>query len=130
MAYSYSIAHIGEDGYAVTTVRFLCGDTVPNPYSLADEEIDYLIAQQADDGYAVYNAALEAINLLQLRYATRPQSESIGDASVSWGSIGVSLKQRALWIRETYLVDRAQVGILIAGGREARFPNNAQGITG
>lgn len=61
-------------------VRFWIGDTDENSQQLADEEIDYLLAQES----TAKGAAAEAAYALAAKYA-RLVTQSVGDLSISYG---------------------------------------------
>jgi hypothetical protein len=78
-------------------VRFLIGDTVEAEANMQDEEIYFLLDQEAD---SVWGAALLGADTMKTKYADLA-SYSVGDLSVQygqqvqhWESVAKSIKER------------------------------------
>lgn len=68
---------------AMDKVRFLIGDTNSSDQHISDEEINAMLADNANDAYSTAIACTEALISKFSRYVTK----SIGDLSISYGEI-------------------------------------------
>lgn len=84
MTFSYTLPVAGVYAAVKDEVRFLLRDTVETDFSLADEEIQYLLT---DSSNRVYLAASKGATSIASKYgqAATVASRSIGDLSISTG---------------------------------------------
>lgn len=72
-------------------VRFLIGDTNHDAQLLSDEEIAWLLSQNADD---VYVAAQRALTQLATRYSGKAD-KAVGDLKISYSQLSKQFAERA-----------------------------------
>lgn len=95
MTFSYTLPVQGVFANLKDEVRFLLRDTVETDFSLADEEILYLLE---DSGDRPYLAASKGATTIAAKYgqAATVASRSIGDLSISTGYKDASAEYQRL----------------------------------
>ena len=78
-------------------VRFLIGDTDTADQQLQDEEIDAVLEDSSDDPYL---AAINCAEGLSAKWS-RKANKSVGDLSISYGSVAKSFSDLAQRLRRT-----------------------------
>lgn len=105
MAWTYQDPSIPRDA-----VRLEIGDTDSTDPQLSDEEITWLLSQNASN---IYQAAMEACTILAARYARRA-NKTVGDLSIQAASISKQYTELRATIRESAL--RHSVPVPYAAG--------------
>lgn len=72
-------------------VRFLIGDTDTTEQQLSNEELTWVLTQQAN----IYAAAAQACRNLQAHYA-RKATKSVGDLSIQWAELHDNYKELSI----------------------------------
>ncbi len=95
MTFSYALPVAGQYANLKDEVRFLLRDTVESSFSLADEEILYLLDDSEDRPYL---AASKGAMTIAAKYgqAATVASRSIGDLSISTGYKDASAEYQRL----------------------------------
>jgi hypothetical protein len=95
MTFSYTLPALGQFANLKDEVRFLLRDTVESSFSLADEEIQYLLGDSEDRPYL---AASKGAMTIAAKYgqAATVASRSIGDLSISTGYKDASAEYQRL----------------------------------
>jgi hypothetical protein len=95
MTFSYTLPAQGQFANLKDEVRFLLRDTIESSFSLADEEIQYLLGDSED---RTYLAASKGAMTIAAKYgqAATVASRSIGDLSISTGYKDASAEYQRL----------------------------------
>lgn len=97
---------------SLDAVRFLIGDTDSEEELIQDEEINYLLEEEAGD---VIEAAVRACNTIAARFS-RLADQTIGDYSAKYSQKAQNYRELALRIREEDTKSSVMKAVPFAGG--------------
>jgi hypothetical protein len=95
-------------------LRALIDDVNEATPLIQDEVLDYLISQQG----STYAAAAAACDILAMRFAGEPESQSLGKVSWSYAGRSEAYAARAVDLRRQDKAERGVIGaVFLSGGR-------------